>query len=159
MRRKDREITEAGEILAVIGRAKILHLGLFDDGYPYIVPLHFGCEYADGNLVFYMHCAQEGHKLDLIRNDPRVCVEMSCDAELISGGDDPCRYASYYASVIGRGCAEIVTDPAEKQKGLALLMKHQTGRDFVFNAQTVSAVAVVKVTVTEYTAKARMREN
>lgn len=45
MRRKDREITDINEILNMIDKTKILHLGLFDKGYPYIVPLHYGYVY------------------------------------------------------------------------------------------------------------------
>ena len=158
MRRRDREVTELNEILNIVDRAKILHLGLFDADYPYVVPLHYGYEYADGNLVFYLHCAGEGHKLDLIRADPRVCVELDCDAELMSGGEIPCRYGSAYASVIGRGCAQILSDEREKIKGLSMLMKNQTGREFEISPQMVSAVEVIRVTVPEFTAKRRPKE-
>ena len=44
---------------------------------PYIVPLHYGYEYTEGILIFYMHCAKEGHKLDLIRSNPNVCIEVA----------------------------------------------------------------------------------
>ena len=57
MRRKDREVTDINEILKIVDKAKILHLCLFDGEYPYIVPLHYGYEYKNGNLIFYMHCA------------------------------------------------------------------------------------------------------
>lgn len=57
MRRKDHEVTDINEILKIVDKAKILHLGLFDGEYPYIVPLHYGYEYKNGNLIFYMHCA------------------------------------------------------------------------------------------------------
>lgn len=53
MRRRDREVTDIDEILRIVDKAKILHLGLFDTDYPYIVPLHYGYEYRDGNLIFY----------------------------------------------------------------------------------------------------------
>ena len=74
MRRKDREVTNIIEILQIIEKAKVLHLALFDADYPYIVPLHYGYEYTEGILIFYMHCAKEGHKLDLIRSNPNVCI-------------------------------------------------------------------------------------
>ena len=41
-----------------------MHLGLFDEGYPYVVPLHYGYIFDGGKLVFYVHCANEGHKLE-----------------------------------------------------------------------------------------------
>lgn len=155
MRRKDREITDMQQILNIISKAKILRLGLFDKEYPYVVPLHYGYEYAENRLVFYMHSAKEGHKLELIADNPRVCVELDGDVELISGGEVPCMYGSSFASVIGRGMAEIVSDEQEKIKGLTLLMKHQTDRDFEINSQMASTVAIIKVSLNEFTAKSK----
>ena len=102
-----------------------------------------------------MHSAKEGHKLDRLRHDSRVCVELECDAALVSGGDVPCRYGLSYASVIGWGTAGIVEDEAEKIRGLKLLMKNQTGRDFEFDGKMASAVAVIKAVIPRFTAKAR----
>ena len=155
MRRKDREITNIEDVLRIVDRANILHLGLFDSEYPYVIPLHFGYEYSDGSLVFYLHSAKEGHKLDLIRANPSVCVEMECEVELISGGETPCQYGATYASIIGRGSAETVCDEQEKIHGLSLLMKNQTGREFIVSAQMASTVEVVKVVVSEFTAKSK----
>lgn len=157
MRRKDREVTDIREILQIVSKAKILHLGLFDGDYPYVVPLHYGYEYAADRreLVFYMHGAAEGHKLDLIRKNQNACVELECDIELISGGEIACRYGSTFASVMGKGRVEILDDPEEKIRGLKLLMKNQTGRDFDLDAGMASAVAVFKVRLTEFTAKAK----
>ena len=153
MRRKDREITDISEILEIIDKAKILHLGLFDSEFPYVVPLHYGYEYSDNTLVFYLHGAGEGYKLDLIRKDPRVCVQLDTEVTATSGEDVPCNYGSDYASVIARGTAEILQDTDEKIKGLKLLMKNQTGRDFEFTDMMASSVAVIKITVSEFTAK------
>lgn len=155
MRRKDREITRIEDILSIVDRAKVLRLGLFDDNFPYIVPLHFGYEYAEGKLIFYMHSAKEGHKLDLIRRNQNVCIELDCDTELISGGDIPCSYSSSFASLIGRGLAEILDDEQEKVRGLYLLMKNQTGREFEITPQMASAVAVIKVVVCDFSAKSK----
>ncbi len=112
MRRKDRELTDVDENIRIVEKAKILHLGLFDSDYPYVLPLHYGYEYADGIIVLYLHSAKEGHKLDLIRTNPNVCVEMECDVHLISGGEAPCKYGAAYASVIGHGRAEVINDTA-----------------------------------------------
>ena len=155
MRRKDREVTDTDEILQIVEKAKVLHLGMFDSGYPYVLPLHYGYEYADGCLILYLHCAREGHKLDLIKADPRVCVELECDVEPLSGGEVPCRYGAAFASVVGRGRAEVLSDVQEKVKGLTLLMKHQTGKEFTIDEQMASAVEVIKVVVSELTAKCR----
>lgn len=153
MRRTDREVTDINEILQIVNKAKILHLGLFDAEYPYIVPLHYGYEYKDGNLIFYIHTAKEGYKLDLIRRNRNVCVELECDVELIPMDDIPCKYSSTFASVIGKGYAEILHDEQEKITGLKLLMMHQTGREFDFDEKLANKVGVLKVTVPSFTAK------
>ena len=155
MRRKDREITDIQQILNIIDKCNILRLGLFDKDYPYVVPLHYGYEYTENRLIFYMHSAKEGHKLELIANNPHVYVELDCDAELIPGGEVPCMYGSSFASVIGRGVAEIVSDEKEKIKGLSLLMKHQTDRDFAFTGEMTATVAVIRVFLNEFTAKSK----
>lgn len=156
MRRNDRKVTNLNDIISIIEKSKILHLGLFDDVYPYIVPLHYGYEMSCGKPVFFMHSAHEGHKLNLIKNNPNVCVELECSVELISGGDVPCKYGASFSSLICRGKAEIVSDMQEKIKGLKLLMKNQTGNDFKIDDKMASSVKVIKVTVSEFTAKANL---
>ena len=158
MRRSDREVSNIDEIMQIVEKAKILHLGLFDSEYPYVLPLHYGCEYVDGNLILYLHSAKEGHKLDLIRANPNVCVEMECDVELVSGREVPCKYGAAFASVIGRGRAVMVDDVHEKTKGLSLLMKNQTGQEFAISDQMASTVEVIKVVVFEFTAKSRPKD-
>ncbi len=157
MRRKDREITDREQILEILENAKVLRLGLFDDEYPYVVPLHYGFAFRDGKLAFYAHGAQEGLKLDLIRRNPKVCVELDLGATLVPAGESACRYGASYASIIARGTAVVLEDREEKRRGLELLMKNQTGRDFEFDDRAVASVAVVRIDATSYSAKARPR--
>ena len=156
MRRKDREVTNLTEILKIVDEAKILHLGMMEQEYPYVVPMHFGYEYVENKLVFYLHCAKEGHKLDVLKENPHVCVELETGVKLVSGGEVPCQYGAAFASVIGRGKAEIVEDEQEKIHGLKLLMENQTQRAFEMNEAMAATVAVIKVTVDEFTAKRRV---
>ena len=156
MRRKDREVTESSEILKIIEAACVLRIGMFGGEYPYVVPMHYGYQYENGALVFYVHCATEGHKLDLIRENMHVCVELEEETEIVSGGEIPCKYGATFASVIGRGQAEIVEDVQEKIHGLEVLMKHQTGRDFEIKEEMAASVAVIKIVVKDFTAKRRV---
>jgi len=100
-----------------------------------------------------MHGAKKGHKLDFIRSNPNVCIELDCDIELISGDDIPCKYSSTFASSIGRGYAEILKYEQEKIAGLKLLMLNQTGREFEIDERMTSTVEILKVTVHSFTAK------
>ena len=157
MRRKDRQITDPAEIRAILARARVLHLGLFDGEYPYVVPMHYGFSLEDGKLTLYAHGAKEGRKLDLIRRDGRVFVEIDTDEELVPGST-ACAWGACYASVMGRGRASIVEDETEKCRALELLMKTQTGADFAFTPQAAAAVTVLRIELEEYTAKARKKK-
>lgn len=158
MRRSDRQVTALGEIAQIVDKAKVLHLGLLDGDWPYVVPLHYGYEFLGEELVLYVHSALEGHKLDLLRENPHGFVELNTEAELISGGENPCKYGAAYASVMGPGLVELVTDPEEKVKGLSLLMVHQTGRQFPITAAMAQSVAVIRIVLQSYTAKARPKK-
>ncbi|MCD8013197.1 MAG: pyridoxamine 5'-phosphate oxidase family protein [Lachnospiraceae bacterium] len=159
IRRKDRAVTDISQIIKIIDQAKILHLGLNDSGFPYIVPLHYGYEYDSNEdmFVFYMHGAKAGRKIDLIRNNSNACIELETDIELAPADDVPCQYGSFYSSVIGQGCASVVDDLEEKKRALNLLMENQTGRTFEFTEKMVTTVAVIKVEIREYTAKAKVK--
>ena len=56
MRRKDRQVTEKAEILQIMQNCDVVRLGIKDeDSYPYIVPLNFGMEEVEGQVVLYLH--------------------------------------------------------------------------------------------------------
>ena len=154
MTKRERQITDPKQIEAILDASKVLHLGLAVDNEPYVVPLNYGYTMEDGKLVIYLHGAQRGKKLDMIRSNPRVFFEMDCD-RVPFDGVMPCQYGMVYSSIMGRGLAHIVEDVEEKKKAMAILMKTQTGKDFTFEDRLVSMVAVIRIDVAEYTAKHR----
>ncbi len=156
MRRKDREITDPARIGQILAGARYLHLGMHDGPFPYVVPLHYGYVLRDGRLTFYLHCAGEGHKLDCLRRDPNVFVEVD-RGELLVPADIPCAYGAAYESVMGRGRAVILEDGEEKCLGLRTLMKTQTGREHEISAAMARAVTVIRIDMESYTAKARVQ--
>ena len=70
-------------------------------------------------------------------------------------GRVPCQYGMVYSSIMGRGVASIVEDVEEKKRAMTLLMKTQTGKDFTFEDRLVTIVTVIRIDVSEYTAKHR----
>lgn len=155
MRRTDRQVTNRTELEAILNNTRIIHLGLMDSEYPYVVPLHFGYEFIKDALHIYVHGHREGKKFDLVKANPNVFIEIDANEALVSGGDIPCMYSSVYGSVMGRGKATYVDDGAEKAHGLDVIMKHQTQREFTFTEPMINSVGVVHIVVTEYTGKER----
>lgn len=67
MRRKEREITDYNTMLEIVRKCDCLRLGFVDGDDAYIVPLNYGYEDKDGELVIYCHGAKDGRKADLIK--------------------------------------------------------------------------------------------
>ena len=154
MTKRELQITDEGQIRSILDTAKVLHLGMCVDNEPYVVPMNYGYTLEDGKLVFYLHSAVRGKKLDMLRENPRVFVELDCDRVPFEG-KVACQYGMSYFSVMGRGRAVLVEDVREKMEAMSILMKTQTGKDFEFNERLVSIVTVIRVDISEYTAKHR----
>lgn len=82
------------------------------DGEPYGVPLSH--VYADGRL--YFHCATEGHKMELIGENPRAsfCVVEKDEVH-------PESFTTHYRSAVAFGTLRIVADEGEKIAALRRL--------------------------------------
>lgn len=152
MRRKDREVRDIAEILAVISRCKVCRLGFQDDDGVYIVPLNFGYTYDGGTLTFYFHSAREGRKLDLLKRGGKVGFELDAGHELIEG-DQACSYGYRFESVIGTGQAALLTNERAKAHALEQLMRHQTGQPFSFTPEMTRAVTVFSLIAETFTCK------
>ena len=112
IRRSDRALTEdqAREILARAEHGVLATLGA--DGWPYAVPVN----HVLAGDVLYIHCAQEGHKLENIAHEQRVSFCAVAGARVL-----PASLSTLYESAIVFGRAAVVTDPTEKRRGLELL--------------------------------------
>ena len=154
MTRRELEVTDPAVIRHILDESKVLHLGLVDDGMPYIVPMNYGCKWEADKLTLYLHSASRGYKLDVIAKNPVCCFEMECGLEPFEG-KIACQYGVSYYSLMGRGRAVIVEDVGEKMEATSILMKTQTGKDFEFSERLVSIVSVIRIDVSDYTAKHR----
>lgn len=152
--KRELEVTDINEIKEILDKSMIVHVGMVDGDEPYVVPMNYGYILEDGILSLYLHGANIGRKIDIIKKNPKVFFEMECDVTPFEG-KVACQYGTTYASVMGLGKAEILEVPEDKIDGLAKFMKTQTGKDFTFDERMVSIVSVIKITATEFTAKRR----
>lgn len=153
MRRKDREVTEFDTLLDIVRRCDVCRLAIYDEPLPYLVPLNFGEEVVDGTLCLYFHSAQEGTKLELLRQHPRVTFEMDCGHQLVLN-DQKMYCTMAYQSVIGHGTVEFCPEE-EKVHGLDVIMKHYHAEDFDYSHTAVPRTEVLKLRVESMTGKQR----
>lgn len=156
MRRADRAIQDMPEILAVMHACDVCRLGFVDEGVAHIVPLNFGIAPAGTNEKdafpsLYFHSAATGYKLSLFEEGQLIAFEMDHGHELFVNDRGYCTMA--YESVMGRGTLHTVTEEAEKMRGLTSLMEHHHPEDPYFDPRAVPITTVLRLDITEMTAK------
>ena len=154
MTRREQQVTDINEIIEILEKSKVVHVGMIDGDEPYVVPMNYGYVLENDKLTIYLHGARRGRKIDSIKANPKVFYEMCCDITPFEG-EVACKYGITYASIMGRGLATLVEDVEEKKKALSILMKTQTGKDFQFEDKLTTVVSIIKIDTLEFTAKKR----
>ena len=100
MTRREREVTDIGEIIKILDNAKVLHLGMVDGDEPYVVPMNYGYTLENGNKIYII---AEGRLVNLAAGDghPAEIMDMSFAIQALSA-----RYLALNSDRISRepGC-------------------------------------------------------
>ena len=154
LRRADRALDDSVALAAILERAPIGHLGLSQDGHPYVVPLNF--VYHDGTILF--HSAPEGKKIAYLQANPAVCFVVEEHYGTIhSNRARP--HSSHYASVMAFGRARLAGEheiDLRMATMQALLDKYAPGRYYhPLQPRELAGTTVVQITVDALTGKVR----
>ncbi|OPJ59698.1 pyridoxamine 5'-phosphate oxidase family protein [Clostridium oryzae] len=149
MRRKEREITDENIIKSIMQEASVCRIALCKDNKPYIVPMSFG--FRDNYI--YLHSAQEGKKIDILKDNNDICFEVDIKDQLVKG-EKPCNWTMKYYSVIGFGKSSFVEDINEKIDAMNIIMEKYSGRsDFEFPQAALNKIAIIKIELDQITGK------
>lgn len=154
MRRHDRELTERGELEAILRTADVCRLAFSTGGAPYIVPMNFGYRW-DGRLVLFFHCASEGRKLELMKANPSVGFELDVDHRLVKA-PEACTWGMDYGSIIGTGRLSMVEGDEGRRDALDAIMA-QYGFEGTpgYAAAKYAKTVVLRLDVEEFSGKRR----
>lgn len=156
MRRNDREVSDINTIKEILDMNKTANLAMVDDGMPYLVPMNYGYEVVDAQLVLYFHCATEGRKLQILKQNNAVCFSIFCEGEPLYA-ETPCNSGYFYSSVIGNGKAEFIETSPEKEHALHIIVAQQTGKSYTFTKEQAATVCVFKVISMDFTGKRKQK--
>jgi nitroimidazol reductase NimA-like FMN-containing flavoprotein (pyridoxamine 5'-phosphate oxidase superfamily) len=117
MRRKDREKPKDFALEVADKCAYSVMATVNPDGSPYCVPLSL----ARKGEWLYFHCAPEGHKIENLKRNNRVCVSCVGKQKAIPGD-----FALEYESAVIVGTASEVTDREEKIRALEIISRRYT---------------------------------
>jgi len=151
MRRKDKE-KELSFAMQVLDEAEYGVLAMVEKGdSPYAIPLSF----VRFEQKLYIHGATEGKKLNIIKENPKVCFTCVSYTKLIGE-----KFTTDYKSVVLFGKAAVVTDEKERHFALMAIAKKYSpqylseAEDYIerFNTKTTLIVINIK----EVTAKGQI---
>ena len=147
-----RAISDKKEFTEVIQRCQWCHLAMTGlDGKPYVLPMNFG--FRDD--VIYLHGAQHGKKVDILKQHPDVCINFTGDHVLRYQNEQvACSWSMKYRSVLCYGMVEFITDPEEKMAAMHIVMAQYTKGGFKFNPPSIREVNVWKIKVLKYEGRA-----
>lgn len=152
MRRQDRELKSRDEIDEILNKGQFIVLSLCHDNQPYIVTLSYGYDRAQNCL--YMHCANQGMKLDFIRQNSLVCATVIIDKGYIH---NQCGHE--YETVVLRGHLEFINSLEGKQFGIATILKHLESDPQLIMQKALKSddiyktITVMKLSISDITGK------
>lgn len=155
MRRKKRQVTDLAAIKNLVEKSQVVRIALNGEDYPYVVPVNYGYEWKDEQLNLYVHGANEGKKVSMIKDNPKVAIEMDGNHKLVEGNRNAATYSYAYQSLIGFGTAELLENLEERRKALILLMDHAAkGADYdEIPEAMLKRTGIIKITLDSYTMK------
>lgn len=121
MRRQDKEIRDPAAVRAILAEALCCRIAMVDGERPYVIPVSFVLD-GDG---LYVHSADHGRKLRVLRKNPHVCFEVDGGVE-VATAKSACDVGMRFRSVVGFGAVSFVEDPAEKARVLRLFIDKYT---------------------------------
>ena len=150
MRRKDRELSRDAALSITDKCAYSVMATVNPDGSPYCIPLSMARE---GEWLFF-HCALEGHKIDNLKHQSRVCI--CCVGDLKPA---PGEFSIGFESAVINGAASEVTDREEKIHTLRLISERYTpGNMAAFDAaiqKSLDHTGVWKIRIDEISGKGK----
>lgn len=154
VRRQNRILDDQVRIKELLKESEygFLSLGNAENGYGYGIPISYA--YDEETNCLYFHCAPDGQKIDMIKQNNKVSF-------CIVGVTKPIekQFTTLYESIIIFGRAEIEHSDIEKRKGLRLLVKkyspnyEELGETYM--NKSWDRTAVFKILVEHITAKAK----
>ena len=146
------EVTDQEKILEFLKNNRVVRLAFNTDSAPYIVPMNYGFEYNNGELILFLHCATQGRKIELIKKDPYVGFEIDAVINTVTA-DVACRFSIKYESIIGTGHI-CITDDAEKVNCLNKIMLQFSGREkWDYDEKFLKRTSTLKLIVDDLTMK------
>jgi uncharacterized protein len=154
VREPDRAVYDRAAAYQILDEGFVCHVGFVVDGQPFVIPTGYGR--AGDNL--YIHGSAASRMLRRIDQGVPVCVTVTLLDGLVLARSI-FNHSMNYRSLVVLGTAVAVEDPKEKLEALRLLSEHilpgRWAESRQPNEREIKATLVMRVPITEFSAKVR----
>jgi len=155
VREPHRGVYDRETLNSILDEGFLCHVGFVVDGQPYVIPTSYG---RDGD-VLYIHGSAASRMLRNLSAAIPVCITVTLLDGLVLARSI-FNHSMNYRSAVVLGTASLVTDPAEKLKGLRVLSEHILPNrwDDVRppDDKELKATSVLRIPIEEFSAKVRV---
>ncbi len=149
--RKTTFLKKLEEVEVIFKKCDVCYMGMIDlEGKPYVLPFNFG--YSEGYI--YLHSDNKGKKIEVLKQNPEVCLTFSTDHEMFHVHDHvACSYGMAYRSVLVQGKVEFIEEKEAKIVAMNKFMRQYVDRDFSYSDPAINNVSLYRVKVEDFTGK------
>jgi len=115
IRRKEKAIKDIEEMQSILTNSKYVTIAMCSKDEPYLVTISHGYDVL--NNCIYFHCAQDGKKIDILRENNSVWGQALVDYGYAEGSCD-----HLYATTQFKGRVTFISDPREKDHALRVMI-------------------------------------
>lgn len=149
MRKKNREISKESAYDVIRNSEYGFLATVSEDGSPYCIAVSHALV---GNDI-YFHCAREGHKIDNIVRDSRVCFSAVGKTNIL-----PEKFTVEYESAVAFGRAEFLEEREEKLSAILKICEKYTPQQMenaeVYARKEIDAMHICRIRIEHITGKA-----
>ena len=155
MIRNDKQVHDWADILDILERSPICCLAMFDEEYPYIVPLYFAYKAGEsGDLKLIVHGANEGLKHRLMTRNGKVAFEMLASWSIVWNEKNLTDNTVPYESIMGQATVRVLESKEEKLQAMRTFLKrYRKEKNIEFDATRLDYIQVYELTVVGISAK------
>ncbi|ONG50699.1 flavin-nucleotide-binding protein [Pseudoroseomonas deserti] len=155
-RRHDRGFYDHATVHALLDTAALCHVSYVIDGQPYCTPTLF---WREGTRLYWHGSSASRMLRNLSKGEPACLTVTHLDSLVLARCGF--NHSADYRSVMAFGLARLVTDPAEKERALVMMVDrffpNRTAGLRPTTAQEIKATAVIVMEIDRASAKIRAK--